>query len=141
MCGGRTFFSRFNSELLATEHLLVPFVSAVVNLRDGAIHSIVWDNLCANCGSSECATSQAALDDKMVPSGAYRESSGTCGVTATELAGKERATDFKVFLTWAGTDVDGRPAKSSAFRFSKFAGATLRDMWSNTKDSYNDAWG
>ena len=146
-------------------------------MHEGKITSIVWDNLCANCGSSECAESQSFLDDKMVPGGGFVSESGTCGMPMRDVVGVKdssaagggsggdsssgdsssatdsdaeavavspgggKATDFKIFLTWAGTDTEGRPAKSSSFRFSKFAGATLKDMWSWTKTSYNDAWG
>ncbi|CAD7958410.1 unnamed protein product [Amoebophrya sp. A25] len=117
---------------------IVPFVSLVINVSEGAVKSLVWDNLCPNCSDDACLRSQTALDEKYEPTGEARDVSKTC---SQDTSGLEQAHDFKIFLTWAGTDVNGRHCKSSAFRFSRFAGSTLSDMYRFTTDSYHSAWG
>ncbi|CAD7971075.1 unnamed protein product [Amoebophrya sp. A120] len=118
--------------------LLVPFVSLVINIEDGNIKSLVFDNICPNCSDNQCLPSQQHLDADYAPVGSPRSSSKTCSL---ETAVLQQAQDFKIFVTWAGTDKNGRHCKSSAFRFSRFAGATLSDMWSFTQDNYHSSFG
>lgn len=125
-------------QIFYRKDLYVPFVSLVINLDNGNVKSMIFDNICTTCGSGFCVESRSALNEDLLPRGGLR--AGTCASYISEMKTGEGTEDkFKIFVTWAGTDAKGRHCKTHSFRFSQFAGATLNDMWSWTKESYNTA--
>ncbi len=52
---------------------------------------------------------------------------GVCALEFDQC--KDGVCDLKVFVTWAGTDREGRNAVSAGFRFTRFAGYSVGSMY------------
>jgi hypothetical protein len=45
--------------------------------------------------------------------------------------------DFRVLLTWHGTDADGKRLLSSNLRMTQFSGTSVGSMWNSVANSFN----
>ena len=149
-----------------TRLLFLPVSNLVVNLRQGLVSSLIFDSVgCGGCVAEECLlsinklniTSSTSPNNELeanVPNIGdstsdivtldsdeikLRPSSASCfkTISSDEQASFSSQTQTSsVFVTFAGSDADDTPAKSSGLRMSQFAGSTLSDMWRNAKDQY-----
>lgn len=114
---------------------MVPFYAVNIRINNGNIQALEFDNLCQNCGRSEFVKSQQSINRYMRAEGSIRHDSCMCGIPRREL-NMDKAMDMRLFVTWEGTDAKGRRAESGNYKFSNFAGPTLRGMYEWTKDEY-----
>jgi len=127
-------------QVYATSTRMAHMLNLVVNLRDGKLSSFAWDNGCAGCGPDACIESKKSID---IHTGA--ESGGllgsACGAEVTGCTSNDVGCDMKVFVTWAGTDKDGRHATSAGMRMSKFTGYTLTSLYEKANQNYKKVVG
>lgn len=77
----------------------VPFLTIIVDLDDGRLKSVGWDDGCFTCDSSD---TNVCIDDN-------------CGVaydkcfnnSATDNTGKSQDCDLKIYIGWTGIGSDG----------------------------------
>eukprot|EP00386_Alphamonas_edax_P001737 GDKI01005209.1.p1 GENE.GDKI01005209.1~~GDKI01005209.1.p1 ORF type:complete len:480 (+),score=76.05 GDKI01005209.1:83-1522(+) len=119
--------------------MIAPFNNLVINMRKGKISSLTWDNQCFTCiaDSPTCLKSarQLSLFQKGWFEGEERISSqsGMCGLPPEQCSGS--SCEFKVYLTWAGSDKNGNYAMSSGLRFTRFSGETIGSLFNSAKDA------
>jgi len=112
---------------MTTAGKLVPFANLVINIDSGNIISLVIDNVCNGCDSGNCILSKATLDATLTPTGAEISQSNACSIATADAS--ESQSNFKVFVTWAGTDTNGNYCKTAGLRMSQFAGSSISEMW------------
>jgi len=121
----------------AGSHLAMP-LSVVVNIYDGVIQGFAWDNNCAACGPQHCMESSASLNLTNGMAGTETLPQGVCGRTLSQCAPKGLACDLQILVTWAGTDRNGRNARSAGMRLSRFTGATIRSIYDTMDYNYDE---
>jgi len=123
----------------ANPNYVVQFLNLVINLRDGLISSFAWDNGCQGCGPSNCMASSQTLDMANGKASDAKLSQGACGQEVSRCTDGSPTCDLKIFVTWAGTDKNGRNALSAGMRLSKFTGSTLSSLYDTMSTNYNQA--
>jgi len=116
---------------------VVQFLNLVVNMRDGRIHSFAWDNSCAACGPARCLMSSKLLNTSTGATSDQHFESGACGLEYSHCAPNTVNCDLKIFISWAGTDANGKNLRSAGVRLSKFTGMTLRSVYESVDSQLN----
>merc|ERR1719350_300648 len=116
-------------QAIASRSHVADHISAVINLEEGKVHSIVWDNGCSACGGPILDNPRCLRNSQQLHPGTYIEGpeltgDGVCATDRCEAAG----CDLNVFVTWAGTDSEGNHLLSAGQRISLFEGATFSSM-------------
>jgi len=113
-----------------------PHLTAIINVVDGKVDGILWDETCVFCSNDKC------LENTLFFNGTeahLKEPSRGCYKTTRECDDLHRAggndCDLTVYFTWTGTDVKGNPLLSSNKRFSMFNPKQIQDAF---KDSLPD---
>jgi hypothetical protein len=98
-----------------------PELTAIIDVEDGVVKAISWDDGCLFCPDSECSTNTFGYDGKAASVGTPV---GSCGKTRTEcdlgVIADSTECDLKLHIVWTGTDANGIAFQSSAYRFSAF---------------------
>jgi hypothetical protein len=111
--------------------LVYPYLTAIIDVKDGEVIGITWDDACVFCGSDKCE--ENTLDFNGVE--ATQKSSGQptkgCYITQedcnTVVAEDSRTDcDLLIYVVWTGTDSDGKTFQSAANRFSNFPSQELQ---------------
>lgn len=141
--------------MLNSDLYTIPILSLVVNVDQGNVTSLAWDNQCMTCSSNspQClrgykgmkleglgAAMQILPDDT---SGEYL--TGGCGTertlcVAATTTGTTTTTsnicDPKILVTFSGTDRNGRQLTTAGLRISQFAGLAINSLWQSVKYSF-----
>lgn len=126
-------------QIYANADNIAQLTNLVINLRDGRVGSFVWDNGCSGCAPSRCMAGSESYNVEDFTPGASMFKQGTCGKAREDCIGNQNACDLKIFVTWAGTDKQGRNLLSAGTRLSKLAGPTLRSLFETMQEGYNMA--
>lgn len=111
-----------------------PFLTAIIDVRDGVVAGIAWDNACVFCASDYCLENtfnfagQLATNLEGQSKGCYLEKSACEAMKANNGT---TSCDIQLFVVWTGTDVNGKAFQSSAYRFSAFPPGRIQDRISN----------
>lgn len=124
-------------QIYASSTHTAPLLSLVVNLRNGVVSSFAWDNSCAGCGPDACIHSSKFFNPISGEYGGGTFEQGTC---SQALLGCGWECDLKIFVTWAGTDKNGRHATSAGMRLSKFTGYTLSSLYERMSNNYDEVF-
>ena len=105
----------------ATEELRVPFFTIIIELNQGEISSITWDDKCVGCLSDEC------ID-------------GFCGIPQNYCGTADSQTDcdLKIYLGWFGTDKNGNYLTSAGQRLSAFRSWSLNEAFEAASETYKE---
>eukprot|EP00736_Rhodelphis_marinus_P014070 Rmarinus@m.23374 len=108
----------------------VGFWTIVVDLKDGEVDSVLWDEGCFTCSDDECLDDNCLLDTcDHLDDGADNSNRDQCNV--------------KIYLAWTGTDKDGNIMLSEGFTFSKFNAYAVDGFWDDAatkaKTTYDSA--
>jgi len=103
------------------------WLSVVINIEDGRLHSFAWDNSCKPCPSS-CLHSSRALNLTTLQGADEPSAGGACSTGADQCPSGTGACDLRIFVTWAGTDKNGKNARSAGRRISRFTGDSLSSL-------------
>lgn len=115
---------------------IYPQLTAIIDVEEGIVKGITWDDGCIFCKDLQCGKNtytfkgtEAALDTP----------TGGCGTPESECADGESSTvcDIAFHVVWTGTDGEGRPFQSSAYRFSAFPKQDFVDSL-NLPTSFSD---
>eukprot|EP00462_Mataza_sp_D1_P001702 CAMPEP_0175092840 /NCGR_PEP_ID=MMETSP0086_2-20121207/2678_1 /TAXON_ID=136419 /ORGANISM="Unknown Unknown, Strain D1" /LENGTH=238 /DNA_ID=CAMNT_0016365731 /DNA_START=46 /DNA_END=762 /DNA_ORIENTATION=+ len=116
-----TYKTRSRGSQLSNRYY-VPFWTAIIELRDGFVQSINWDDGCWGCDRE----SAACLDK-------------TCSVPHSECFDESTRSgavncDVKVYVGWFGTDKNGKYLTSAGKRLSRFRSTSLQDLFNAASD-------
>lgn len=102
-----------------TAQLVAPVFSVVVDVDDGEVHAVEWDNSCSDC-SGDCL-----------------ERSGE-EVCAQSLCANLTSPDCdpKVYVSWIGKDKNGLNLESAGHRISAFRKFSLYDAYDNANKDF-----
>lgn len=104
-----------------------PYLTAIINVEQGIVDGITWDDACLYCTANECEPNTFDFAGNLATEAEARQPVGGCGVLTEECKklvtpGDEQADgcDLLLYVVWTGTDSRGRDFRSSAYRFSAF---------------------
>jgi hypothetical protein len=105
-------------------------------MNKGNITEVVWDNDCFSCLTSDkCYTNEnlTYLNDTSI-----KVTEKNC---KQELCQNTREGSFqcdpKFYVTWFGTDVNGKQLKSSNLSMSRFRQYAVGSLYNSAKDAFN----
>ena len=138
-------------QLYMTIDHVVPLASLVAVVNNGTLENLIWDNQCQTCPtlSDECIGGRLALTlanstttQQYLTENDYSKETDNkiCSVphTSCQPANKTGINcDFRVLLTWEGTDVKGKRLTSSSLRLTQFGGTSVGSMWNSVANSFN----
>ena len=138
-------------QLVRTISNAVPLASLVAVVKDGVIENLIWDNQCQTCPvtSDSCIGGNLALTVENTSNSMYLTANGLsditknkiCSIPQTSCLSTNNATgvncDFRVLLTWQGTDVKGNRLLSSTLRMTQFSGQSVGSMWNSVANSFD----
>jgi len=123
----------------SASNLIFPYLTAIIDVEDGVVKGISWDNACIFCSDNRCLENTydfaGELRELTEPTkGCYLEKNycdNEMDVSGTEC-------DLKLYVVWTGTDADGRVLSSSKFRFSAYKGKRVIDSIRNRVSGITD---
>ena len=113
---------------------IYPFLTAIINVNQGVVQGITWDDACVFCSKDECERNTFDFNGNMGSESEFQQPVGGCFVTKEQCdtAVQEGRTDcdLVLYVVWSGTDANGNGFQSSANRFSEFPAQELSDRFS-----------
>ena len=101
-----------------------PLLFAIIHVDKGKVDKITWDDNCNYCDQSSCDFNTYTFDGVVVTDTSI--TSRSCHVKDDACKGNEDAStnalcQLQVFVSWTGTDKNGRKFESAANRFSRLS--------------------
>ena len=91
-------------------------LSVVIVLNNGLVDEVVWDNGCYACSEEQCIK-------------------GNCGIPLNECQAGTNKCDFSAYVSWYGTDKNGRYLLSAGQRLSQFQSTSARSYYDYVKEN------
>lgn len=109
---------------------IYPYLTAIIDVEDGRVRYITWDDACVFCGNSECIEITYNFNGEQKSSG---QPTKGCYVEENRCLVEQEdggtLCDLNLFVVWTGTDRNGVAFQSSAYRFSQFPKQKLGDRF------------
>lgn len=110
--------------------LIYPFLTAIIDVKEGVITGISFDNACIFCDSNSCSENTYGFDGELAeinqPTKGCALSKVACD--AIHLSGGTQC-DLQLYVVWTGTDDDGNVLSSADSRFSMFEPKQLQNRF------------
>lgn len=110
---------------------IFPFLTAIIDVKNGVVQGIAWDDACVFCGKSRCLENTFDFDGNSADERKSGAPSKGCYYTKKECdtieEGSDVQCDILLYVVWTGTDSNGDALLSSANRFSAFPPGRLQD--------------
>jgi hypothetical protein len=103
--------------------VIVPFYTFIIQLGDGFVSGLTWDDGCYGCEGNSEETCVADADGNAM---GCAIAEAKCSQTNADTQLPEVDCDLKMYLGWFGTDVLGNYLTSAGKRLSRFRGASLK---------------
>jgi len=114
------------------QHRIYPFITAIIDVKDGIVQGLDYDNSCGFCGKDKCADNTYTFDGKNPRSKSMRKGCYLTRKECNDLAEIGDTTcDLKFYFVWTGTDIDGKSFQSSQYRFSAFPPSSIMNQFKN----------
>lgn len=99
-------------------------LSVVIILEMGRVKEVIWDDGCYACGedSERCVEGNCAID------------ADTCG------RGGNNHCDFAAYVSWYGTDRNGRYLLTAGDRLSQFSEGSAKSYYNYVRDHLDTDW-
>mmetsp|Transcript_45224 Transcript_45224/g.52964 ORF Transcript_45224/g.52964 Transcript_45224/m.52964 type:complete len:293 (-) Transcript_45224:240-1118(-) len=102
---------------------IFPYLTAIIDVKDGKVQGIAWDNACVFCLSDVCEENSYNFAGELTDSAGSVESKG-CHLTKAQCdaitADGDTSCDLQIYVVWTGTDANGRVLLSSNSRYGAF---------------------
>lgn len=125
-----------------TTQYLYPYLTAIVDVRNGVVEGIAWDDACIFCHRDRCLPNTYNFDGSNATQEKISQPTNGCYFTRDECvalhAGGTNDCDLKLYVVWTGTDAQGRVLLSSDSRFSAFPPNRIQE---NVMSGVNSALG
>ena len=127
-----------------TDPYIYPYLTAIVDVKDGYVRGITWDDSCLFCGADQCNEITYNYNGIKQSQGSSGQPTKGCRISESECnifdaerdpeTGEKTNTvcDLTIYIVWTGTDSKGVAFQSSAFRFSQFPPQEIRDRLSQS---------
>mmetsp|Transcript_24314 Transcript_24314/g.30584 ORF Transcript_24314/g.30584 Transcript_24314/m.30584 type:complete len:239 (+) Transcript_24314:120-836(+) len=107
---------------------IFPHLTAIIDVKDGIVQGIAWDDACVFCGNDLCKENTYRFDGSPA---SLREPTKGCYIPISDCDaihnnGGDKC-NLKIHVVWTGTDVDGKYLTSSNKRFSLFQPKQIQD--------------
>jgi hypothetical protein len=117
-----------------------PHLTAIIDVENGVVKGIAWDDACIFCGKSECEKNTFDFNGFLGSKDEFGQEVGGCYVTLDKckeaLLDGRSDCDLILYTVWTGTDSNGVAFQSSAYRFSTFPAQELSDRFSQNLPSF-----
>lgn len=121
-----------------TNGRIYPYLTAIIDVEDGVVRGITWDDACVFCEKKKCLANTYNFDGTAATFDAVRQPVDGCYFTEAECNGfvldKSNTCNLKLHAVWTGTDVNGKVLLSSDSRFSMFPPNRVQE---NVKGRYD----
>jgi hypothetical protein len=112
--------------------LIYPYMTAIIDVKDGIVLGITWDDACVFCGSDKCDENTVDFNGVEATQKSSGQPTKGCHITQEDcnmLVAEDRRTDcdLLIYVVWTGTDSSGKTFQSAANRFSNFQPQELQD--------------
>lgn len=117
--------------------VVYPYLTAIMDVRDGVVRGITWDNACVFCGGfgDECEENTYSFTGALQTQETSGQETKACYEPVSKCAeamqsddeDAKRLCDITLYVAWSGTDVDGKALQSQSYRFSEFPVQSLTD--------------
>lgn len=108
----------------ATTNFIFPYLTIIVDVVDGVVRGIAWDDACVFCEESKCIPNTYNFDGTAATKETASQPTNGCyfpkDVCDAFHATQNYVCDLKLYVVWTGTDVNGNVLMSSDSRFSAF---------------------
>lgn len=123
----------------ATTNYIFPYLTIIVDVVDGVVRGIAWDDACVFCEKRQCIPNTYNFDGTEATSEQASQSTDGCYLTKSicevfQAAGND-ICDLKLYVVWTGTDVNGNVLMSSDTRFSAFPPNRVQEKVVGSYDS------
>ncbi|KAK1735325.1 hypothetical protein QTG54_013939 [Skeletonema marinoi] len=123
----------------ATTNFIFPYLTIIVDVVDGVVRGIAWDDACVFCEKKQCLPNTYNFDGTEATSEQASQPTNGCYLTKAICEGFQAtgsdACDLKLYVVWTGTDVNGNVLKSSDSRFSAFPPNRIQEQVVGSYDS------
>lgn len=138
-------------QLVQTVNKVIPVASIVAVVTDGVLVNLIWDNQCQTCPvtGDDCLAGNLALTlANATATQEYLTANLQSKITDNSICGTDYSNclpgnttgincDFRILLTWDGTDVDQKRLTSSFLRMTQFSGQSVGSMWDSVANSFD----
>ena len=119
--------------------LIYPFLTAIVDVKNGVVTGISFDDACIFCQSSACSENTYGFDGELAD---INQPTKGCALSrvaceAIHLAGGTQC-DLQLYVVWTGTDDDGNVLSSADSRFSNFEPKQLQQRFNDQLAAFKD---
>jgi hypothetical protein len=114
---------------------VVPLFNVVIMVDNGNITDVLWDNDCFSClTDATCITTLLPYnnDTNLIKTEKNCKSTEFCTNNSEGLV-----CDPKFYITWFGTDANGKQLKSSNLSMSRFRQYAVGSLYNSAKDAFN----
>eukprot|EP00804_Cyclotella_cryptica_P014456 CCRYP_004784-RB/>CCRYP_004784-RB protein AED:0.32 eAED:0.32 QI:669/1/1/1/0.5/0.66/3/606/213 len=122
-----------------TSQKVYPYLTAIIDVRDGVISGIAWDDACIFCEHSRCLPNAYNFDGSVATNEQISQPTDGCYFTRDECvalhSGGADDCDLKLYVVWTGTAVGGKVLLSSDSRFSAFPPNRIQENVQNGVDT------
>ena len=143
----------------STQEYIYPHLTAIIDVTNGVVNGITWDDACVFCGNNRCRENtldftghvcedNMCLERKLI-NGNITYQNTTVGPTkgcyfkkieCEEIVRRGGSDcDLTLYVAWTGTDSSGRGLFSSTSRFSAFTQKSLQDQFSHGLKKFLDS--
>lgn len=110
----------------AQSDLLFPHLTAIIEVQDGEVQNIVWDNASTFC-NKPCTPNTYDYTGALLSSQSH-----PCGCYIPREQCQATDCDLTVYTVWTGTDENGKGLMSFHSRFNAFEPRQLKDRLEDT---------
>lgn len=123
----------------ATTNFIFPYLTIIVDVVDGVVRGIAWDDACVFCEKKQCIPNTYNFDGTEATSEQASQPTNGCYLTKAicegfQVTGND-VCDLKLYVVWTGTDVNGNVLMSSDSRFSAFPPNRIQEKVVGSYDS------
>ena len=97
-----------------------PFLTAVIDVKDGVVMGVAWDDASIFCGLNKVDRNTLDFEGQTGDEKKFEQVVEGCYFTAEECTTKSEGCDLLLHVVWTGTDAKGRSFLSSSYRYSAF---------------------
>ena len=108
-------------------------MTAIINVENGVVQSINWDDNCntclSNCADNSVMVNNGTLELITEETELYNVYHGeNCYESRSDCDQEGTNCDLQIFVVWSGTDVRGRVFESSNVRMTRFQSGSVESI-------------